>query len=177
MSNFSIHSNNSAPQASRAILTNVQKGLGFVPNLMRVMAESPPTLEAYTTLMRLFEKSAFGTTEKQVILLAVSSENGCGYCLSAHSKLAAMKGVRQEIVSAVRAGAPLADERLQILVELVRSIVSTRGWPDQALVDRFYNFGYTQQQYLEVVLAVAFKTLSNYVNHAADTPVDEALAA
>lgn len=177
MSNFHLHSIDSAPEASGTILTNVQKSLGFVPNLMRVMAESPPALEAYTTLMRLFEKSAFDTTEKQAILLAVSSENGCGYCLSAHSKLAAMKGVRQEIISAVRAGAPVADERLQALVELVRSIVRTRGWPDQELVDRFYGFGYTQQHYLEVVLAVTFKTLSNYVNHAADTPVDEALAA
>ena len=75
------------------------------------------------------------------------------------------------------AGAPVADERLQLLVELVRSIVSTRGWPDQSLVERFYGLGYTHQHYLEIVLGVTMKTLSNYINHAADTPVNEAFAA
>ena len=88
-----------------------------------------------------------------------------------------MKGVPRAVIEAVRAGAPIAEERLQLLVTLVRSIVSTRGWPDQALVERFHALGYTKRHYLEIVLAVAMKTLSNYVNHAADTPIDEALAA
>ena len=64
-----------------------------------------------------------------------------------------------------------------LLVELVRSLVSTRGWPDQSLLERFYGFGYTHRHYLEIMLGVAMKTLSNYINHAADTPVNEAFAA
>ena len=67
MNTFTIHSIDEAPKASNTILTNAQKSFGFVPNLMRIMAESPPTLEAYTTLMRLFDKSAFGASERQVI--------------------------------------------------------------------------------------------------------------
>ena len=106
----------------------------------------------------------------------MSKENECGYCLAAHDKVAAMKGVPPAVIAAIRAGAPIADERLQLLVTLVRSIVGTRGWPDQALVETFYALGYTQRHYLEIVLAVAMKTLSNYVNHAADTPIDEAFA-
>jgi uncharacterized peroxidase-related enzyme len=177
MSTFTIHSIDEAPEASKNILTNAQESFGFVPNLMRIMAESPPTLEAYTTLMRLFDKTAFDASERQIILLAVSKENECHYCLSAHAKLAAMNGVSQEVIAAIRAGAPVADERLQLLVELVRSIVSTRGWPDQSLVERFYGLGYTHQHYLEIVLGVTMKTLSNYINHAADTPINEAFAA
>lgn len=177
MPQFTLHSAETAPEAAKPILDNVQRGFGFVPNLIRVMAESPATAEAYTTLMGLFEKSAFDTIEKEVILLAVSKENECGYCLAAHGKAAAMKGVPPAAIAAIRAGAPIADERLQLLVQLVRSIVGARGWPDQALVEKFYALGYTQRHYLEIVLAVAMKTLSNYVNHAADTPLDEAFAA
>ncbi|MFQ5775314.1 MAG: carboxymuconolactone decarboxylase family protein [Kiloniellaceae bacterium] len=140
------------------------------------MAASPVTAEAYTTLMGLFEKSAFDTIEKEVILLAVSKENECGYCLAAHGKVAAMRGVPPAVVAAIRAGSPIADERLQLLVTLVRAIVGTRGWPDRALVERFFALDYTPQHYLEIVLAVSMKTLSNYVNHAADTPLDEAFA-
>lgn len=177
MKPFTIHSIDDAPDRSKPILIKARKALGLAPNLMRVMAESPPTLEAYMTLIRLFDKSSFDATQRQVILLAVSKENGCGYCLSAHSRLATLNGVSQEVISAVRAGSPVSDERLQLLVDLVRSIVSTRGWPDQALVERFYALGYTRQQYLEVLLGVTMKTLSNYVNHAADIPTDEAFAA
>ena len=177
MTRFPVHTTETAPEAAKPILNNFERGFGFVPNLMGVMAASPVTAKAYTTLMGLFDKSAFDTIEKEVILLAVSKENACGYCLAAHGKVAAMKGVPPALVAAVRAGAPIDDERLQLLVTLVRAIVSTRGWPDQALVERFYALGYTPQHYLEIVLAVAMKTLSNYVNHAADTPTDEAFAA
>ena len=177
MTRFPLHSAETAPEAAKPILNNVERGFGFVPNLMRVMAASPATLEAYTTLMGLVEKSAFNAIEKEVIVLAVSKENACAYCLAAHGKVAAMKGVPPAVIAAIGAGAPIADERLQLLVTLVRAIVGTRGWPDQALVERFYALGYTPRHYLEIVLAVAMKTLSNYVNHAANTPIDEAFAA
>ena len=177
MTHFTVHTTETAPEASKPILDNVQLGFGFIPNLIRVMAESPATAGAYTALMDEFEKTAFNTIEKQVILLAVSKENECGYCLAAHGKTAAMKGVAPAVVAAIGAGVPLADDRLQLLVTLVRSIVGSRGWPEPALVEKFHALGYTQQHYLEIILAVAMKTLSNYVNHAAETPLDEAFAA
>ena len=177
MTRFPLHTLETAPEAAKPILHNVQRSYGFIPNLIAIMAQSPATAEAYTTLMGLFEKSAFEEIEKQLILLAVSKENECSYCLAAHGKVAAMKGVPAALIQAVRAGVPIADERLQLLVALVRSIVATRGWPEPALSERFFELGYTPQHYLEIVLAVALKTLSNYVNHAANTPLDEAFAA
>jgi hypothetical protein len=40
--------------------------------------------------------------------------------------------------------------------------------------DAFFEAGYETREYLEVVVGVTLKTLSNYVNHAADTPLDAA---
>lgn len=177
MTEFTLHSIESAPDAARPVLINIQKRLGFVPNLMGVMASSPETLEAYTTLMSLFERTSFDEIEKEVILLAVSQENGCDYCLAAHSTAAKMKGVPQQFVDAIRTDQPLTNERLDTLVSVVRSIVSSRGWPEPVLVERFFDLGYSNQQYFELLLAVSMKTLSNYVNHAANTPVDLAFEA
>ncbi len=177
MTQFSLHSAETAPEAARPILNEAQQNYGFIPNLMRVMAESPATLEGYTTLMGIFEKTSFDATEKQAILLAVSAENGCHYCLAAHGTIAAMQGVPRDVIDAVSQGQTLADERLDVLVRLTRSLVATRGWPEGALVEQFLALGYSQAQYLEIVLGVALKTLSNYVNRAADTPIDEAFAA
>ena len=41
MTGFTPHSTDTAPEGSKPILGDVQKGFGFVPDLMRVMAESP----------------------------------------------------------------------------------------------------------------------------------------
>lgn len=174
MTTFLLHSTETAPEASKELLNGAQKSIGFVPNLMRVMAESPVTLEAYQTLMGLFEKTSFSATEKEVITLSISNVNGCHYCLAAHATVAAMKKVSADVIDLARNGGDFPDAKLDVLAKLTRSIIETRGWPEQALLDAFYAEGYTTANYLELLVGVTMKTLSNYVNHQANTPIDEA---
>ena len=174
MTTFPVHSTETAPEASKELLNGAQKRIGFVPNLMRVMAEAPVTLEAYQTLMALFEKTSFSATEKEVITLSISSINKCHYCLAAHSTIAKMKKVPADIIEAASKGGELADAKLDALAKLTRSITETRGWPEEALLDAFYAGGYTTANYLELLVGVTMKTLSNYVNHQANTPIDDA---
>ncbi len=94
MSDLKVHTIESAPEASRPILDKAQKTLGFVPNLYGVLAESPATLEAYVTLGSILDRSAsFTATERQIVLLTASFENGCDYCMAAHSAIAGMQRV------------------------------------------------------------------------------------
>lgn len=173
MINFPIHSTNTAPEESKEILGAVQQKMGFVPNLMGVFAEAPAAIEAYTKVMDVFERSSFSDTEKQTILLSASYVNECDYCMAAHSAHAGMKNVPAEIIDALRSGTTLPDPRLDALAALTRSIAETRGWPTEASKDEFLAVGYDAQQYLEVIVGVTVKTLSNYVNHAAETPLDK----
>jgi uncharacterized peroxidase-related enzyme len=174
MTTFPIHSSETAPEGSKPILAEVQKSMGFVPNLIRVMAEAPAAAEAYVSLKDIFDRSSLSDTEQQTVLLSVSFVNGCHYCMAAHTTLAKMKRIPTEIVEALRTGAPVPDAKLDALAKLTRSIVETRGWPDAATRDAFFAAGYGTREYLEVVVGVTMKTLSNYVNHAADTPLDAA---
>jgi len=174
MTAFPVHSSDTAPEGSKPILAAAQKKFGFVPNLIRVMAEAPAAAEAYTTVMGIFESSSLSDAEKQTVLLSASFANGCDYCIAAHSKIAAMKGVPADIVEALRAGATLPDTRLDALAVLSRAVVETRGWPGEAAKEAFFAAGYGAREYLEVLVGVTVKTLSNYVNHAADTPLDAA---
>jgi uncharacterized peroxidase-related enzyme len=151
--------------------------LGFVPNLYAQLAEAPAALEAYTTLGRLVDKTSFDATERQVLLLAVSVENGCGYCVAAHSAIAKhLQGVDAATVDALRTQAPLADPRLDVLARFTREVVKSRGHPSAEALDEFLDAGFRPQQVLEVLLGVAMKTLSNYTNHITRTPVDEQFA-
>lgn len=174
MTTFPLHSTETAPEASKELLNGVQKSLGFVPNLMRVMAESPVALETYLTLMAQLEKTSFSPTEIEVITLSVSNINKCHYCLAAHTTVATMKKVPADIIEAAAKGGDITDAKLDALAKLTRSIVETRGWPEAALLDAFYAGGYTTANYLELLVGVTMKTLSNYVNHQANTPIDEA---
>ncbi len=177
MTTFPVHSSETAPEGSKPILAAVQRKFGFVPNLFRVMAEAPAAAEAYAKVMDIFETSSFSNAEKQTVLLSASVANECDYCVAAHSTIAAMKGVPAATIEALRSGTTLPDPKLDALAVLTRSIVETRGWPSEAAKEAFFAAGYGTREYLEVIVGVTVKTLSNYVNHAADTPLDTAFDA
>jgi uncharacterized peroxidase-related enzyme len=177
MTAFPVHSSETAPEGSKPILAAAQKKFGFVPNLIRVLAEAPAAAKAYTTLMGIFEGSSFSDAEKQTVLLSASFANECDYCMAAHTKIADMKSVPAKIIEALRSGTTLPDPKLDALAVLTRSIVEARGWPSEAAKEAFFAAGYGTAEYLEVIVGVTVKTLSNYVNHAADTPLDPAFEA
>ncbi len=172
MSEFTLHTQDTAPQASRQILQNTEKQLGFIPNLYAVFAESPATLEAYQTLTTLFDKTAFTVTERQLVLLSISRYRNCSYCLAAHGTVAKMQNIPTEIVHAVYYNQPLTDTKLEALRTFTRAVLEAEGWVKQDALQAFYQAGYQKQHVLEVVLGISFKTLSNYVNHINDTPID-----
>ncbi len=124
--------------------------------------------------MDIFERSSLSDAEKQTVLLSASFVNECDYCMAAHSAHAGMKKVPADIIEALRSGTTLPDAKLEALAALTRSVVETRGWPSEAAQQAFFAAGYGTREYLEVIVGVTVKTLSNYVNHAADTPLDAA---
>lgn len=177
MSNFPLHSIESAPEASKGFLTAAQKAYSFVPNLLAGMAEAPALLEGYMTLAGIFDKTSFSETERQIILMTNNRLNGCVYCMAAHTTISQMSGVPADVVTALRENTPIADAKLEALRQFAIVINESRGWPSDADVAAFLSAGYTQQNILEVILGTALKTLSNYTNHIAETPLDNAFQA
>lgn len=168
-----IEKSSAKPEAV-AILDQVEKKYGFVPNLMKVFAGSPLALQAYVSLGELVAKSSFSPEEQQAILLAVSVENGCDYCVAAHSMIAEkMAGMPKDRLDALRDKAIINDKKINELVQFTKEVVAERGFVGKETIKRFLGVGYNEQHVLEVLLCVAMKTLSNYTNHIAETPVDQ----
>ena len=174
MMSFPVHTTATAPQAAQSLLQGVQQKFGFVPNLLGTMASEPALLEAYLTLNTIFEKSSLNPTERQLVLIAVSQANGCQYCLAAHSALAMMAKVDGPLIVAAREGRPTGDHKLDALLSFTREVTSSRGYPSANAKSQLLSAGYTNSSILAVVLAVGIKTLSNYTNHIAETPIDAA---
>lgn len=117
-----------APEAARPAMETIQKSLGFIPNLMATFANCPVVLEGYLALDVIFEKGSFTPKERQIILLAASIENNCGYCAAARFTIA--KGVLHaspEVIAAIRKGLPVLDAKLHTLVTLVKELIRERG--------------------------------------------------
>jgi uncharacterized peroxidase-related enzyme len=174
MPKFPIHDLSTAPGASRSILEQSQKSLGFVPKLYSMLAESPALLKGYTTLSAIFEATPFTAAERQTVLLTVSAENACEYCVAAHTAIAGMQGIAPDVVAALRDAEPLVDPKLQALREFTREVVRRRGWPGDPAIAAFLEAGFTTASVLDVILGVGLKTMSNYANHIAGTPLDAA---
>ncbi|TAK17213.1 MAG: carboxymuconolactone decarboxylase family protein [Acidobacteria bacterium] len=173
---YTVHTVDTAPTAARDTLAQVAKAYGFLPNLMAVMAEAPALLEAYPAMIGLFNQTSLTPAERQLVLLTTSVENGCRYCVAAHTVIAAMQQVPNDVVRAIRNDQPILDVRLEAVRRLTSRIVAARGHLTPAETAAFLSAGYTQAQILEVVLGVGVKTLSNYANHVAETPLDAAFA-
>jgi uncharacterized peroxidase-related enzyme len=173
---FEIHTEEQAPEEARSMLEKVREAYGFVPNLMGVLAEAPAALESYLALGQAFGKTSFTPVEQQVLLLSVSRFNGCTYCMAAHSAAATMAGMEDETLRALRKGRDLTDPHLEALRRFTTVVQESRGEPSRDEIKAFLAQGFTRAQVLEVLVGVAMKTLSNYTNHLANTPLDEAFA-
>ena len=115
MKNFTIHTQETAPAASKPLLDTTIKAFGRVPDLHGVLAEAPKALEAYQVLHTLFKETSLTTTEQHVVWLTINFENDCGYCVPAHTGLAKLDAVPDDVIEALRNGTPLADSKLEAL--------------------------------------------------------------
>lgn len=170
--NFKIHTLESAPKDSQAVLSSAQKQYGFIPNLLGIMSESTDLLQGYLALSRLFSQTTLNKIEQHIVLLTVSVANRCEYCMAAHGKIACQEGIDKEIVDRISFEENLLDPKLEALRQFVRDVVVSLGFPHEKITQNFLNQGYTQKNILEVILGVGMKTLSNYTNHIAHTPID-----
>lgn len=173
MITFPVHTIETASDAGKARLEVSQKTYGSIPNLHGVMAASPAMLEAYQALNKIFMTNSLTNVERNIVWMTANYENGCTYCMAAHSLIAKMTGVGEPDLEALRTGAELQDAKLQTLREFTRHVIAERGWVAPKQLEAMEAAGYTGETVLDVILGVGMKTLSNYTNHVANTPLDD----
>ncbi|GAB5471075.1 MAG: carboxymuconolactone decarboxylase family protein [Rhodospirillales bacterium] len=176
MTDFTTHTIESAPEASKPYLEGAKQAYSFVPNLLGTMASAPALLEGYMTLAGIFDKSDLSETERQIILMTNNRLNGCTYCMAAHTTISQMAKVPADVIEALRNGTAIADAKLEALRTFAAIVNETRGWPTADQVEAFLAAGYSRQTVLEVILGTSLKVMSNYTNHIAETPIDAAFA-
>lgn len=140
------------------------------------MAESPALLEGYKHLHALAYKTDFTPEERTVVWMATNVEHACHYCVPAHTGIAKMEKIDDAVIEAARAQGDYADAKLQALKVFTLVMLEKRGWPSDEDLSAFFAVGFDQRAVIDLILAIAHKTLSNYTNHVVGTPVDDKFA-
>lgn len=173
---YPIHTPETAPEGAAELLEQTRKTFGMIPNLEGVMAAAPALLKSYATMWEDFDQTSLTPVERQVVYQTVNFENTCNYCVPWHTLLAQKAGMSPTDVEALREGRALADKKLEALRQFTRELVLQRGKISRAALGAFFAAGYGPQQSLEVVMGIAIKTMSNFTNSIASTPLDQAVA-
>lgn len=172
--NIQFHTIDNAPQEVKEDLQNIEKMFGTMPNLFAGLAASPAATKSYMALAgNLKSHAALTPIEQQVAYIAISAENGCDYCVAAHSAGATMAKMPEDVLAALREQKQLPDARLEALRTFALALQEKRGYLSVQDLAAFAEAGYTQQHLLDVITILAQKTMSNYFNHIAHTPLDE----
>lgn len=161
-----------SPAASRPLLEAVQKQLGSVPNLFRVVGTSPAGLEGYLGLNGALGKGALDVKTRNRIAIVVAQENGCDYCLSAHTYLGKNLARLDDAEMNLNRDATSADPKAAAAVRFAAEVVRGRGHVGDAELAAVRAAGWGDAEIVEIVLHVALNTLTNYINTVAATEID-----
>lgn len=167
---FTIPTKAEVSETNQSLFDNLQKGLGFVPNLYAYFAKSETALGDYLALQN--RKSSLRAKEREVINLVTSQINGCRYCQSAHTVIGKMNGFTDEQILEIRKGTASFDSKLDALAKFTASVVTNRGKATEESKNNFFAAGYTEANLIDVIIVVGDKIISNYIHNLTEFEID-----
>jgi len=147
---------------------------GFIPNQIKVLNPySPAAAETYIATMNQIEHGELGPDEREAVILTISRYNDCHYCARTHAFLGKNAGLPKQAIEAIHRGGLPDDDRLRALVQATRLLLDKRGWLDPEEIEDLQSKSIGRMELYEINVLIGLKIFSNYVNHVAQTPVDE----
>ncbi len=173
MNTFSVHTIDSAPDASKPSLQSLQQTFGMIPNIAGAMATSPILIGS---LVALFQKvhveGSFTDPQIQTVLLTDAVTNACEWAVAFHTALALDAGLDAADVQAMRDGGVPKDKKLAALSTLARTLIEKRGRVDDKDTEQFLAAGFSKELLLEAITIVAASTITNYTGSVTKPPLD-----
>ena len=172
MTDFPVHSIETAPEGSKIALEALKSAFGFIPNIAGAMATSPVLIGSLTDLFGRVHGGSFSEAEIQILLLTNAVTNRAEWAVSFHSYLAIAAGIRADEVGAIRSGALPKDAKHAALSKLARALIEKRGRIGKAEKHEFFDAGFDASRLLEVVAVVAASTITNYTSNIAQPSLE-----
>ncbi len=176
MARLRLRTPDDAPEASRAALEAAQKSNGFLPNLLRLLANAPTALETYFTVGGINARSSLNLAEREAVQITAAATHGCGFCVAGHTAVATKKAkLDGATVAALRDLATVEDGKLNAIATFTRAVIARRGAVTDDELAAFRAAGFDDAAALEVVLGVSLATLCNFANNLGQPPLNPEL--
>jgi alkylhydroperoxidase family enzyme len=172
MTNFPVHTVESAPDRSKPALRQLQSAFGMIPNIVGVMATSPVLINSLVGLFGNVHGGSFTEAQVQVVLLTDAVTNASTWAVAFHSTLALKEGIDAADVQAIRDGRLPKNSKFAALSALAKTMIEKRGRLDDQDVERFLAAGFDKDHLLEVIAAVAASTITNYTGSITKPPLE-----
>jgi uncharacterized peroxidase-related enzyme len=171
---FSVPTKAEVSEKNQATFDQLEKQIGFVPNLYAYYAKNETALNDYLVLQG--RKTTLRAKEKEVVNLVTSQINGCRYCQSAHTAIGKMNGFNDEQILEIRTGNASFDSKLDALAKFTAAVVSNKAKISNDEKDAFFNAGYSEVNMIDVVLLIGDKIMSNYIHNLTGFDIDFPIA-
>lgn len=176
MSRLPLRTPEDAPEAARPLLTAAQTRNGYLPNLLRVLANAPVALETYLTVSGINARASLSLAEREAVQLTAAATHGCGFCVAGHTAIATKQaGLDGGTVDALRSLGPVPDPRLSAVARFTQAVIAGRGRVSDEELEAFRAAGFSDEAALEVVLGVSLATLCNFANNLGEPPLNPQL--
>lgn len=176
MSRLPLRTIDDAPEASRPFLVKAEQANGYLPNLLRVLANAPAALETYLTVSGINGRATLDLAAREAVQITAAATHGCGFCVAGHTAIAYKKlSLSPEIVDALREHREVPDPRLNAVARFTDAVIAGRGRVSDAELSSFKAAGFDDAAALEVVLGVSLATMCNFANNLGEPPLNPQL--
>jgi uncharacterized peroxidase-related enzyme len=171
MSRIATIDHHNATEEQAALLDAIQSQLGSVPNFLKVFANSPVALRAFLGLHGIANAGSLDAWTRERIALALAQQNGCEYCVSAHTAIGRKSGLTTSEIAAARAGTS-EDAQAAIAVRFARSLMDKRGEVSALELAEVRSAGYSESDIVEIITHVGMNFLTNVLGKAGRVDID-----
>jgi len=176
MSRLTLHTADTAPEASRPFVEKAIANNGFLPNLIGVLANSPQALQTYMTVSGINAETSLTLAEREVVQITAARIHGCDFCVAGHTAVALKKAqLPLDTVRALQQGGATGDVKLDAVRVFSEAVIAQRGAVGDDAYRAFLDAGYNERQALEVVLGISLATLCNFANTLAGSAINPQL--
>jgi uncharacterized peroxidase-related enzyme len=173
MSRLPLRTIEDAPEEAKAALATAEKNNGYLPNLLRVLANAPVALETYLTVSGINARSSLSLAEREAVQITAAATHGCGFCVAGHSAIADKRAkLDHGVIDALRSKSTVGDARLDAVARFTEAVIASRGDVADTSLAAFKQAGFDDQAALEVVLGVSLATLCNFANNLGQAPLN-----
>ena len=153
------------PDDIAAIYAKSRERIGFVPNVFRAYARRPEHFRAFMAYHDVLMRGESGLSrfEREAIVVAVSSENRCQYCMTAHG--AALRVIGKDVELAEQIANNWRSARLSDRLRTILTFASRVNEPGfaatDAEIDALRAAGLSDNDIWDIAAVAAFFGFSN----------------